>query len=309
MTRLLTIAIASAGRPSLVRTLNSLDEIDRPADLDIRIVVADDDPNGGARRLVEAMPPMRTPVTVTAVGSRNIARARNGCLEAASGDFLAFVDDDEWVARDWLMRMFAALRDFDADCVFGPVHPQYPAGTPDWLVAANPLYVEWGHRGKRVEIGRTGNTLVKRALIERHALRFDPKFGQTGGSDTDFFHRLGKTGAIMVVTDDAMIYEDAPPERLKPTYLRMLALRKGQSYARHRLAAIASPGGRAGFVAGALLKAAAGYAMTAALRPVDRARSLKMLMKARLNAGKLREVAGRPMPAVYRAVEDVQRPA
>ena len=293
----LTIGIASIGRPSLQRTLRSLQEIDPPDGMSVEIVVLDDDPGGAAARLVEREPEGRLPVRVLAVGARNVATARNACLDAAAGDLVAFVDDDEWVARDWLLRLVAARAEFGADVVVGPVYPVYPAGTPDWLVRANPLQVDWGRRGRRLVTGRGGNVLFRRADPRWSAVRFDPALGRTGGEDTDFFHRLHLAGAVIVATDDARIEEDVPAARLEPARLRHRALRSGQSYARVRLA-----GGRGfdapglAFNAGAAAKTMAGFAAALALLPVDRARALRFAQKGWLNLGKLRQLAGLDLP-------------
>lgn len=295
-----TIGIASLGRPSLSRTLDSLGAITVPAGLAIEIVVADDDPAGGAAARVASGAPWPVPVRVVAVGAGNISAARNACLDAARGSLMAFVDDDEWVEPDWLVRLLAALDEFDADVVIGPVFPVYPAGTPDWLVEANPLHVDWGRRGRKVDTGRSGNVLFRRARVEQLGLRFDPALGKTGGEDTDFFHRLHRAGAVIVVTDDACIHEDAPPARLAPGYLRLRAMRSGQSYARFRLS------GRRGldisglrFHGDAAAKMLAGFVAASLLRPLSRARSMAFAQKAWLNLGKLRQVTGRDLPSMY----------
>ncbi len=297
--RRVTIAIASAGRASLLRTLDSLGRLEHAEPTSVDVVVADDDPGGAAGAMLAGRTwPM--PVRVVKVGARNISHARNACLEAATGEWLAFVDDDEWVAEDWLERSFAALREYEAGCVFGPVFPQYPEGTPDWLVRANPLYVDWGARGRLVETGRTGNVLMRREAVERAGLRFDPQLGASGGEDTEFFRALGRSGVRMVVTDDAQIWEEAPADRLRPAYLRRRSLRKGQSYARFRLRDIGGAHlGKALFFADALAKTAIAAAGAAAIRPFDRARSLQWALKGWMNAGKLRELPGWPLPRMY----------
>ncbi|MBN8945419.1 MAG: glycosyltransferase family 2 protein [Rhizobiales bacterium] len=295
-----TIGIASLGRPSLVRTLQSLCSITVPAGLAIEIVVADDDPGGGAAARVESGAPWSVPVRVVAVGAGNISSARNACLDAARGSLMAFVDDDEWVEPDWLVRLLAALDEFDAEVVIGPVFPVYPAGTPDWLVQANPLHVDWGRRGRKVDTGRSGNVLFRRARVERLGLRFDPALGKTGGEDTDFFHRLHRAGAVIVVTDDARIHEEAPAARLAPAYLRLRAIRSGQSYARFRLSGRRGlDAGGLGFHCDAAAKMLAGFLAASLLRPLSRARSMAFAQKAWLNLGKLRQATGRDLPSMY----------
>jgi succinoglycan biosynthesis protein ExoM len=287
----LTITIASAGRPSLARTLASLAAMDKPPGLTIDVVIADDSAPGLVPAIVAGCGVLPFPVKVVHVAAHNVSVARNACLDAATGDLLAMVDDDEWVEVDWLIRLLAAMREFQADCVFGPVHPVYPAGTPDWIVAANPLHVDWGHRGRRVLVGRSGNTLVRRAVITQAGARFDASLGRTGGEDTLFFHTLARAGAVMVVTDDAMIHEDAPPSRVNLGYFRHRAVRTGQIYGRFVLATGAQGNlARAKFYAGALVKAAAGLGLAGLLWPFDKAKALPFAIRGWMNVGKLCEL-------------------
>lgn len=294
----LTIGIASLGRPCLSRTLASLCAIEMPPSLSIDIVVADDDKNGQAAARVAAGAPWGLPVRAVPVAAGNISIARNACLDAARGDWVAFVDDDEWVDPDWLLRLFAAQDEFSADVVVGPVFPEYPPGTPDWLVAANPAFVDWGGRGKRLDTGRSGNVLIRRAAIGDH--RFDPRLGKTGGEDTDFFNRLHRGGAVIVATDDARAFEEVPVARLEPAYIRRRAMRSGQSYARFRLGEQAGrPLSNAIFYLDAAAKSLAAFAMGMALRPVRRDRSFRLSQRGWMNLGKVRQLTGRDLPSMY----------
>ena len=295
-----TIGIASLGRPCLSRTLQSLCAIEIPPGYAVEIVVADDDRGGAATARIAEGEPWALPVRSLAVGAGNISAARNACLDAATGGWLAFVDDDEWVDPDWLVRMFAACREFGADIVVGPVFPQYPPGTPAWLVAANPIYKDMGPRGLRIDTGRAGNVLIRRSIVDQAQTRFDPALGKTGGEDTDFFHRLYKAGAVIVVTDDARIYEEVPPGRLQPSYIRRRALRAGQSYARFRLrdGRGLDPSGLL-FHLDAAAKCAVGFAGAWLLRPVRRGGALRLEQKAWMNLGKLRQITGRALPSMH----------
>lgn len=286
-----TIAIASSGRASLVRCLTSLAALELPAELRVDILIADDSDAATVPARVAAAQPLPFAVHVVPVHAHNVSVARNACIAAATGDLIAFVDDDEWVEPDWLTRLLAAMAEFEADCVFGPVHPAYPAGTPDWIVRANPLHVDWGRRGRRVEVGRGGNTLFRRALAIRHGLRFDPALGRTGGEDTSFFHAMGQVGAVMVVTDDATVHEDAPPARVNLAYFRHRALRTGQIYARFIVGQHAhQPLRTALFYGGAIAKAAVALGVGALIYPFDRARWLRLAMRGWMNVGKVREL-------------------
>ncbi|PTW62732.1 succinoglycan biosynthesis protein ExoM [Breoghania corrubedonensis] len=295
-----SIAIASIGRPSLADTVRSLAGLSLEPDVAVSVLVADDSRDGAATRVVEGLDLGNLAVTCLPVAAGNISVARNALLDAATGDWIALVDDDEWVEPDWLSRLMAAARDFDADVVVGPVYPDYPADTPDWFVRANPLYNDWGHRGKRLITGRGGNTLMKTGLARRLALRFDPTLGVSGGEDTAFFAAAAAHGAVIVATDDARAHEHVPPERLAPSYVLRRAVRSGQSYANARRAEHSGLLRQLLFALDAMVKVGVASALALLLRPLDRAASFRMRQKTALNLGKIRSVLGLPLAQLYK---------
>ena len=98
------IGICTFRRPQLEQTLRSLAGLHVPAGVALRIVVADNDSTQSARATVQALA-AHLPFEIRYVHcpASNISLARNACLEAASGDFLIYMDDDQEVASsDWL---------------------------------------------------------------------------------------------------------------------------------------------------------------------------------------------------------------
>ncbi len=298
-----SIAIASIGRPSLAGTLRSLAALSTTEAFNIDVLVADDSRNGAAVRLVKELDLDGLPVTCLAVASGNISAARNALLDAANSDWIVFVDDDEWVEPDWLSRLFACQRDYNADVVIGPVRPDYPDDAPGWIVKANPLYNDWGHRGRRLSTGRGGNTLVRTHVIRDLGLRFDPRLGTTGGEDTAFFAEAALRGAVIVATDDAIAHEVVPRERLEPDYILGRAVRSGQSYGDARLAGQPGAIRRLLFALDASAKVVASTVLTVLFAPFDRARSFRFRHKLALNRGKLRAVLGLPLAELYRSAD------
>ena len=295
-----SIAIASIGRPSLADTLCSLAGLQVEPGIEFSVLVADDSRDGAATRVVAGLDLGGLSVTCLPVGAGNISAARNALVDAAAGDWIALVDDDEWVEPDWLSRLLAAAREFGADVVVGPVYPKYPADTPAWFVRANPLYAEWGHRGKRLSTGRGGNTLMKASLARRLGLRFDPALGVTGGEDTAFFAAAAAAGARIVATDDAVAHEHVPPARLAPSWVLRRAVRSGQSYADARRRGHSGIARNLLFALDAMAKAGAAAVLALLFRPIDRAASFRMRQKLALNLGKIRSVLGLPLAELYR---------
>jgi succinoglycan biosynthesis protein ExoM len=188
--------------------------------------------------------------------------ARNVCLEAAKGDFLAFVDDDETVTEGWLAHLLQTALESNADAVLGPVRAVYGPGTPGWMRSADshstfPVWV----RGE-IRTGYTCNVLLNRRSPAVDGRRFDPSLGRSGGEDTDFFTRLHEAGGVIAYAPEAWVEEIVPESRARFSWLARRRFRMGQTHG--RLLARNSTVPRLA-VRSALAGVKAGYCLTAAI--------------------------------------------
>ena len=181
------------------------------------ILVIDNDPHASGREVV-ARWQQRSDAPVIRYETEpesNIARARNRAVQCASGSNVAFIDDDEVPGPDWLANLVAAHRRFVADGVLGPVVPKFAGTPPRWLVESRLCDRQRYVTGTVLEderILRTGNVLLDSRLL-RDEQPFDPRFGRTGGEDTEFFARQLRGGARFVWCDEAAVEEWVPLER------------------------------------------------------------------------------------------------
>ena len=120
------ICVATFGRPAgLTRLLRSLSNLSfqKNRDLFVRIAVADNDADGSAWLSVkEAARYLRVPITYEIEPKRGVSFARNRSVRMAGEcDYIAFVDDDEFVEANWLDELLKAQAVYNADVVLGPV--------------------------------------------------------------------------------------------------------------------------------------------------------------------------------------------
>ena len=174
-------------------------------------------------------------VTYDVEPEQNIALARNRALANSEGDFIAFIDDDELPAIDWLSKLFQTCQTFQVDGVLGPVLPRFERRPPDWVKKGRfcdrPTHptgfqIDWNE-------GRTGNLLIRREILDGMDPVFLPEFG-SGGEDRDFFRRLGKRGRRFVWCDEAPVYEWVPPIRWKRSFMVRRALLRGRMALNHK---------------------------------------------------------------------------
>ncbi len=223
------ICICTFRRPFLVETLRSVARLDRGVH-ELRVIVADNDEVPSARERVEALrKKMGMPVTYVHAPAANICVARNACLEAADGDFIAFVDDDEVVSEGWLKALLEKAQASGAAAVLGPVRAIYEPDAPDWMVAGDfhstmPVFV-----GGEIRTGYTCNVLI-RWVAPFRALRFNTALGRSGGEDTDFFYRLTGLGGKIDYAPEAVVEEPVPAARASMDWLTKRRLRFGQTH-------------------------------------------------------------------------------
>jgi succinoglycan biosynthesis protein ExoM len=226
----------------------------------------------------------------------NISLARNACLDASSGaDYLAFVDDDETVSREWLCELVATARETGADAVFGPVNANYALTAPSWLAEGDfhstmPVFVEG-----EIKTGYTCNVLVKCKGLAA-GLRFNLKRGKTGGEDTEFFARLHGLGGELAFSPRAHVFEDVTRDREALSWLLVRRYRAGQSHGAITL----ETQDTSRFALAGLAAAKAAYCAAAALLTVwSPVRSRANLLRGVLHAGVVSSALGSSELALY----------
>src|SRR5438128_8576291 len=123
----ITVCICTYKRPLLLKgLLEKLKNQDTEELFSYSIVVTDNDRQETAKSVVCSFADnvaIRTTYCVEA--TPNIAMARNKAVRAAEGDYIAFIDDDEFPARNWLLMMLRTIFANEAAGVLGPVLPHF----------------------------------------------------------------------------------------------------------------------------------------------------------------------------------------
>jgi glycosyltransferase involved in cell wall biosynthesis len=191
---------------------------------------------------VQSAQPVVTKATTTSVipidyyvaAEKNVAVARNCAVQHATGDLIAFIDDDEIPPDTWLLTMFQALELYGADGVLGPVKPIFDPEPPSWILKAK-IFDRPSHASGMVlhwDMTRTGNVLIRRSVFPANEPAFDPSF--THGEDKDFFRRMIAKGYLFVWCDEAPVYEKETADRFALSYFLKRALIRGGVAIKHR---------------------------------------------------------------------------
>lgn len=266
-----TIAIPTFRRlPGLKRAVRSA-FAQRNA-CEIEIVCVDNSPEHGARAMLEDLArEAQCDFQWRHERRAGVAHARNALMAMATGEFIAWLDDDEEAPDGWLAALIAAQAAHKADVVFGPVRAFAPTANP--RAYYEQLYARTGPvlSGPIQRSFGIGNSLTRRALLAP----FDASANETGGEDDLQFALMREKGASFAWAADAQVIEHVDGARLRFGYALKRAFAYGQgpcetasathhylTLARHMTvgAAQASLFG-AGFIASALMGSPQRYIM------------------------------------------------
>jgi glycosyltransferase involved in cell wall biosynthesis len=225
----ISVCICSYKRPEmLTRALDGVACQVTASAFSFEVVVVDNDSRRSAEDTVRRFQSTNElKIIYDCEPEQNIALARNRAIQNAKGNFIAFMDDDEFPISTWLLELYKACTKYGADGVLGPVKPYFDQVPPAWIVKGRFCEREEHPTGTVLHWGntRTGNVLVDIKLFNES--RFDAKFGKTGGEDIEFFKKAMEQGRMFVWCNEAVAHETVPPERWKEAFYFRKFLRIG----------------------------------------------------------------------------------
>jgi len=181
-TRFSVIVCTRDGRGRIADCLNSLKRL---RDAEFEVVVVDDGSTDGTADHVRTHFPETKLIELQPCG---LSAARNAGAEAATGDVLAFTDDDCEADADWLNRLAACFAE-GWDAAGGPNLPPPPGNATEAIVAAAPGAASHVMLDDREAEHVPGCNLAVTRTAFFEIGGFDADF-RTAGDDVDFCWRL-----------------------------------------------------------------------------------------------------------------------
>jgi glucosyl-dolichyl phosphate glucuronosyltransferase len=175
-------------------------------------------------------------------GSRGLSGARNTGVAAATGDVVAFLDDDAAAEPEWVERTLAAYRERDVIGVGGNVVPDWRGPRPSWFPDEFLWVVGCSYRGLPTEPAEIRNPIGANMSFRRDVFAdagaFDPDMGRLGKDaagceETEFSIRARKAhpGGRIVLEPSATCRHGVSPDRLTRRYFRRRCRAEGRSKA------------------------------------------------------------------------------
>lgn len=208
-----------------------------------RVVIVDNDPDASARALVAEWDAEL--VEYHHEPNPGIAAARNRILDAsATSDAVVFLDDDETPEPGWLARMVVAWQRWGCEAVAGPRVSHLPDSADEWVRRSGTFDRTRLDSGTVRAGAATNNLLLDVRALHRLDLRFDERFGLSGGEDTMLTRSLTRRGGTIRWLDEAEVHEPVPADRATREWVLRRRLRTGNGWARVHLALAGSRAAR-----------------------------------------------------------------
>jgi len=233
----LVIGIPTYKRPAmlakLVRSIYNCERNDRLIG-SIDLLIVDNDKEASAKKIAEEIKlecPVNFGFQYHNFTEKGLSKVRNEILSKASEmapDYIVFVDDDEYVAPDWLNELVSTVVEHEAEIAQGPNIPVFEEETIPYL-ACWQQHMDFEHHTE-IKDFETNNAIVKMKFITDNNLVFDERFNVTGGEDSFFGIQAMKKGAKNIWSKKAIVYENIPAARTKLKWLFKRIYRGATTY-------------------------------------------------------------------------------
>ena len=202
------------------------------------IVVVDHNP-GLLARVAAELPQV---LSVENAGRQGLSDARNSGLAVATGDIVAFLDDDAEAEPEWLALLLEGYRDPAVVGVGGYAEPAWASGRPAWFPREFDWVVGCTYRGLPASAAPVRNMIGCNMSFRRAV------FGDLGGftagigrlgtrpvgcEETELCIRIGQRhpGSVIWFDPRAVVHHKVPATRANWAYFRSRCYAEGLSKA------------------------------------------------------------------------------
>ena len=193
-----TVAVCTHnGGATLGRCLDGLRALDYP---DYEVLVVDDGSTDDSAAIAASFG-----LRVVRTRNRGLSAARNTALELATGEIVAYLDDDAWPDPHWLAYLARAFGRSAHAVIGGPNVPPPPRNLVERAVAAAPGGPVHVLLSDQVAEHVPGCNLAVRREVVRELGGFDPRF-RAAGDDVDLCWRIQESGLTVGFEPAAMVW-------------------------------------------------------------------------------------------------------
>ncbi len=232
-----SICIATYKRPELLKKLIDSLLIQKNIELsEVEIIIVDNDSSKSAQTVVNKyIGKHACEVYYYMQPEKNISLTRNLALDKIKGDYVFFIDDDEYADEYWMGYLIDTIVKYNADGVFGRIVSYFDKETPEWIRGCMVFHKSFNLTGQKPANMSTANCILKSSLFTQKGYRFNLDYGITGGSDYQLFLKIEQDGYKLISCDKAVTYDFIPKTRAHIFWLIKRVARTGNNFSRTQI--------------------------------------------------------------------------
>lgn len=249
------VVICTYNRSGMLgRCIESVLRADVPQGVSVEVIAVDNNSTDDTEKVVKGLGtglPRSMKVTYLFEGKQGKSHALNSAVAAATGDIVAFIDDDETVEGSWVREIAGAARKYPSCGSFGgKIVAAYPDDMPEWLDLKGSMKflksvygdLDNGDEEKQYGAGTLsnapggGNMFFRKEALKRNG-SFRTDLGPNGrklgfSEDTEFCVRFQARGEVSMYIPGAVVYHAVHRERLEKAYILKWLYNCGRSEVR-----------------------------------------------------------------------------
>ena len=186
-----SIIIPTYNRSSVLT--NAIKSVLQQRFTDFEIIVVDDGSVDGTKEVVASLPD--DCIRYFYQNNQGVCLARNTGAQNAKGDYLIFLDSDDFVEQHWLEDFYNVLKETSYDIVYCNIKMIYPNGTIKLMEANNPYGKPTKSNVKGLDM--TGSWVVKKNLFFKAGMYDENiKFGENNELRLRFHYEKSRIGIV-----------------------------------------------------------------------------------------------------------------
>ena len=163
-----------------------LDSLCKQTLKEMEIILIDDGATDGSGAILDEYAARDDRIRVLHKKNAGVAAARNDGIRLAKGEWLAFVDSDDWLSPDMYEKAYAAVKNTDVDILYFDAVKSFPKREEDWshfetefeteeraaldAMQRGVLYFPMTPYPTKVPIAAPWDKLFRASLIKEHGL-------------------------------------------------------------------------------------------------------------------------------------------
>lgn len=222
----ISVIICTYNRAEMLReTLASWRSV-KNAGSNVELVIVDNNSTDHTQKVVESfLPACPSQFRYVFETHAGLSRARNRGIEEASGQIIAFVDDDVYFDKEWLNALLKVFNDNpEISCAGGRSIPKFDGNKPDWITEDILRLYGSTNSGDQDRLmifpeHPFGLNMAFRKEVFTHVGNFNINLGRIKSSlmsneERDIFYRISKVNLKVFYASKAILHHRIPKDRM-----------------------------------------------------------------------------------------------